>query len=90
MALSLFTLLIVAIQVKAQDAAECPVGYVCTLSGTDSNITTDGQMTTTIKQQAQQTAEQDWCCRNMPGNSKTGHKICDGSGRSGQHNSWPI
>jgi len=50
MALSLFTLLIVAIQVKAQDAAECPVGYVCTLSGTDSNITTDGQMTTTIKQ----------------------------------------
>lgn len=34
----------------AQDAVECPEGYMCTLSGTDSNITTDGQMTTTIKQ----------------------------------------
>jgi len=34
----------------AQDAVECPDGYVCTLSGTDSNITTSGQMTTTIEQ----------------------------------------
>lgn len=34
----------------AQDAVECPDGYVCTLSGTDSNITTSGQMTTTVKQ----------------------------------------
>jgi hypothetical protein len=34
----------------AQDAVECPDGYVCTLSGTDSNITTNGQMTTTIEQ----------------------------------------
>jgi len=34
----------------AQDAVECPEGYVCTLSGTDSNITTNGQMTTTVKQ----------------------------------------
>ncbi len=34
----------------AQDAVECPEGYVCTLSGTDSNITTNGQMTTTIEQ----------------------------------------
>ena len=34
----------------AQDAVECPDGYVCTLSGTDSNITTSGQMTTIIKQ----------------------------------------
>lgn len=35
---------------QAQDAVECPDGYVCTLSGTDTSITTDGQMTTTIKQ----------------------------------------
>lgn len=28
----------------------CPEGYVCTQSGTDSNVTTNGQMTTTIKQ----------------------------------------
>ena len=34
----------------AQDSVECPEGYVCTLSGTDSNITTSGQMTTTVKQ----------------------------------------
>jgi hypothetical protein len=34
----------------AQDSVECPEGYVCTLSGTDSNITTNGQMTTRIEQ----------------------------------------
>ena len=33
----------------AQDV-ECPTGYVCTKSGTDSNITTNGQMETTINQ----------------------------------------
>lgn len=33
-----------------QESVECPDGYVCTKSGTDSNITTDGTMTTTIKQ----------------------------------------
>lgn len=33
----------------AQDV-ECPEGYVCTQSGSDSNITSSGSMTTTIKQ----------------------------------------
>jgi len=32
------------------DVVACPEGYVCTQSGSDSNITTDGQMVTTIKQ----------------------------------------
>jgi len=47
-----FGMLIVAAlatSAHAQDV-ECPEGYVCTLSGNDSNITTSGQMTTTIKQ----------------------------------------
>jgi hypothetical protein len=35
---------------SAQDAPECPEGYVCTLSGTDSNVTSSGSMTTTINQ----------------------------------------
>lgn len=34
----------------AQETPECPEGYVCTYSGTDSNITSEGNMTTTIKQ----------------------------------------
>jgi len=29
---------------------ECPEGYVCSLAGSDSNITSSGTMTTTIKQ----------------------------------------
>jgi len=45
-----FSMLSVATSATAQDAVECPDGYVCTLSGTDSNITTSGQMTTTVKQ----------------------------------------
>lgn len=42
-------LLIFANVAAAQDA-ECPEGYVCTKSDNDSTITTDGNMTTTIKQ----------------------------------------
>lgn len=34
----------------AQETPECPEGYVCTYSGNDSNITSQGNMTTTIKQ----------------------------------------
>ena len=34
----------------AQDAVECPDGYVCTKSGSDTNITTNGNMETTINQ----------------------------------------
>ena len=45
-----FSMLSVATSATAQDTVECPDGYVCTLSGTDSNITTSGQMTTTVKQ----------------------------------------
>ena len=45
-----FSVLSVATSATAQDTVECPDGYVCTLSGTDSNITTSGQMTTTVKQ----------------------------------------
>jgi hypothetical protein len=45
-----FSMLSVATSATAQDTVECPDGYVCTLSGTDSNITTNGQMTTTVKQ----------------------------------------
>ena len=45
-----FSMLSVATSATAQDTVECPEGYVCTLSGTDSNITTSGQMTTTVKQ----------------------------------------
>ena len=34
----------------AQDAPVCPEGYVCTQSGTDSTVTTNGNMNTTINQ----------------------------------------
>lgn len=34
----------------AQEVADCPEGYICTLSGTDSNVTSSGSMTTTINQ----------------------------------------
>lgn len=34
----------------AQEVPDCPTGYVCTLSGTDSTITSEGNMTTTIVQ----------------------------------------
>ena len=34
----------------AQETIDCPEGYVCTYSGTDSNVTSSGSMTTTIKQ----------------------------------------
>lgn len=34
----------------AQEAPECPTGYVCTQSGTDSTIRSEGNMTTTIVQ----------------------------------------
>ena len=43
------TLAIFTTSVQAQDV-ECPTGYVCTLSGTDSTVTSSGSMTTTIKQ----------------------------------------
>lgn len=46
---SMLTVVALATSVHAQEV-ECPEGYVCTLSGTDSNITTSGQMTTTVKQ----------------------------------------
>lgn len=45
----MLTVVALATSVHAQEV-ECPEGYVCTLSGTDSNITTSGQMTTTVKQ----------------------------------------
>ena len=41
---------LVAHTAYAQDAPVCPEGYVCTQSGTDSTITTDGNMNTTITQ----------------------------------------
>ena len=34
----------------AQDAPVCPEGYVCTQSGTDSTVRSEGNMTTTINQ----------------------------------------
>jgi hypothetical protein len=34
----------------AQEAVTCPDGYVCTRSDTDSNVTTNGNMTTKIEQ----------------------------------------
>jgi hypothetical protein len=34
----------------AQDAPVCPEGYICTLSGTDSTVRTEGNMNTTINQ----------------------------------------
>ena len=45
---AMFTLFI-ATSAQAQDAA-CPEGYVCTKSGTDSTVTTNGNMTTTVNQ----------------------------------------
>jgi len=45
-----FAAMFLVTAVKAQEAPVCPEGYVCTQSGTDSNITTNGNMTTTIKQ----------------------------------------
>lgn len=36
--------------VYAQTPPTCPEGYVCTLSGTNSTVTSEGNMTTTIKQ----------------------------------------
>lgn len=35
---------------QAQEAVACPEGYVCTRSDTDSTVTTNGSMETTIKQ----------------------------------------
>lgn len=49
MFLGILTVAGFATSAYAQDV-ECPEGYVCTQSGTDSNITSSGQMTTTIKQ----------------------------------------
>ena len=34
----------------AQGTVDCPEGYICTLSGTDSTVTTNGNMTTRIEQ----------------------------------------
>jgi len=48
-ALAGFMLLIFANVALAQDA-ECPEGYVCTKSSTDSTITSEGNMNTTITQ----------------------------------------
>ena len=47
----LFTVVMVAFgsTVWAQDVT-CPEGYICTRSDADSTVTTNGQMTTTIKQ----------------------------------------
>jgi len=49
--ISLFTTFAVlfAHSASAQDA-ECPEGYICTKSGTDSTITSSGEMTTNINQ----------------------------------------
>lgn len=47
--LTVLFVLLLAHGASAQDVA-CPEGYVCTKSGNDSNITTSGQMTTTINQ----------------------------------------
>tara|TARA_B110000977_G_scaffold140390_1_gene178208 strand:- start:3210 stop:3776 length:567 start_codon:yes stop_codon:yes gene_type:complete len=44
-----FVVMIVASPSFAQEVV-CPEGYVCTSSGTDSNITTSGNMNTTITQ----------------------------------------
>lgn len=43
-------LALVANVVYAQEAVVCPEGYICTQSGTDSTVTTNGNMTTTINQ----------------------------------------
>lgn len=45
---ALFSLMAFAAQ--AQDAPVCPEGYVCTQSGTDSTVRTEGNMNTTINQ----------------------------------------
>jgi hypothetical protein len=45
-----FVTVLLAQSAIAQETPECPEGYVCTYSGTDSNITSQGNMTTTIKQ----------------------------------------
>jgi len=44
----IFTL--VAHTAYAQDAPVCPEGYVCTQSGTDSTVTTNGNMNTKVTQ----------------------------------------
>lgn len=36
--------------VLAQDAADCPEGYICTRADTDSTVTTNGNMNTKIEQ----------------------------------------
>ena len=43
-------LLSLATFVAAQEAPTCPEGYVCTQSGTDSTVRTEGSMNTTINQ----------------------------------------
>jgi hypothetical protein len=46
----LFAVLSVCIVAQTASAQDCPEGYICTRSDTNSNITTDGNMTTTINQ----------------------------------------
>lgn len=48
--LAVLTLVIFFVAPAANAEVECPEGYVCTQSGTDSNITTSGNMNTTITQ----------------------------------------
>lgn len=45
-----FCFVVFATYSYAQDAPVCPEGYVCTLSGTDSTVRTEGNMNTTINQ----------------------------------------
>ena len=49
-ALFAFMVMTVATSSFAQEAVECPTGYVCTQSGTDTNVTTSGNMNTNITQ----------------------------------------
>ena len=46
----LFICMFYTLPVNAQNLPECPEGYVCTYSGTDGSIDSNGNMTTTIKQ----------------------------------------
>lgn len=44
------TLALLANVVYAEGTVACPEGYICTQSGTDSTVTTNGNMNTTINQ----------------------------------------
>lgn len=48
--LAVLTFVVLFVAPTASAEVDCPEGYVCTQSGTDSNITTSGNMNTTITQ----------------------------------------